>query len=135
MIDLDHFKQVNETHGHQAGDAVLEACADAITAAIRKNDYPAHWGGEEFIVLVHDADVDASLEIAERVRARIAEVEVNGVGVSASIGICTFPEVTAEQAPLFLEERISEADRALYVAKETGRDRVVHAAQVVYRST
>ena len=130
IIDLDHFKQVNDTHGHQVGDAVLAACSQAIRGGVRSNDYPARWGGEEFVVLMHGADVDESIQIAERVRSRIAEVDAIDGSISASIGVCTFPQVPAEVDPLFIDKQISAADRAMYVAKKAGRNRVVHVAHV-----
>ncbi len=130
LIDLDHFKQVNDRHGHQMGDAVLAACAAAMERGVRRNDFLARWGGEEFIVLFHGADVEGSIEIAERVRELVAEVEIIDGGLSASIGISTFPQVPAEADMSFVSGQISAADRALYVAKESGRDRVVHAARL-----
>lgn len=130
IIDLDHFKQINDRHGHQAGDAVLAACAAAMQRGVRKNDYLARWGGEEFIVLLHSADVEGSIEIAERMRDLIAKVDVVEGGVSASIGISTFPKVPDGADASFIDEQISAADRALYVAKESGRNRVVHAARL-----
>lgn len=130
IIDLDRFKEVNDTYGHQVGDAVLVACARAVEAAIRKNDYPARWGGEEFIVLLHGAGVDESIAVAERVKELVAEVDVVEGGVSASIGLATFPEMTAASDVAMLDEQIRAADRALYAAKRSGRDRVVHAAQL-----
>lgn len=130
IIDLDHFKDVNDTYGHQVGDGVLAACATAIRAGVRNNDFPARWGGEEFIVLLHGAGVDESIAIAERVRQLVAEVDAVDGGASASIGVATVPAMTAASDTASNDQAIRAADRALYVAKESGRNRVVHAAQL-----
>jgi len=128
MIDLDHFKDVNDTLGHQTGDHVLIGVSSAIRQTLRQNDFPARWGGEEFIVLLHGADVDASIEIGERLRSAIADLDIVEGGTTASVGISTFSEVNDDDDPrIFVADQIRAADRALYFAKGSGRDRVVHA--------
>jgi two-component system, cell cycle response regulator len=122
IIDLDHFKQINDTYGHLHGDTVLREAAARITAACRAGDVAARWGGEEFLILLPGTDeADAAL-IAEHVRQEIAGTPVilseTAVTVTASIGVASGPYATDD--PL-----VSHADQALYEAKRTGRNRVV----------
>ena len=121
MLDLDHFKQVNDQHGHAAGDQVLASVGAALRSVVRDRDFAGRNGGEEFAVLLPDTDIAAALEIAERVRATIAEVTLPGtdVPVTVSIGVAGFPDHASTLDRL---ERL--ADAALYVAKRQGRNRV-----------
>jgi diguanylate cyclase (GGDEF)-like protein len=121
MLDLDHFKQVNDQHGHAAGDQVLAGVGTALRGALRSRDFAGRNGGEEFAILLPDTDVAAALEIAERIRATIAEITVPGtdVPVTVSVGVAGFPDHTGSLGRL---ERL--ADAALYVAKRQGRNRV-----------
>jgi diguanylate cyclase (GGDEF)-like protein len=120
--DLDHFKEVNDSLGHAAGDAVLKAVAGAIRASLRAQDVAARWGGEEFILLLPDTPKEGALHVAECVRRAIAalpiEVEGQEVKVTLSMGV-------AQHWPgRNLEETIAQADAALYRAKDEGRNRV-----------
>ena len=121
MLDLDHFKLVNDQHGHAAGDQVLASVGAALRGVLRARDFAGRNGGEEFSVLLPDTEVGAALEIAERVRATIAEITVPGtdVPVTASVGVACFPDHSNTMERL---ERL--ADAALYVAKRQGRNRV-----------
>ena len=121
MLDLDHFKQVNDQYGHAAGDQVLASVGAALRSVLRDRDFAGRNGGEEFAVLLPDTDIAAALEIAERVRATIAEVTLPGtdVPVTVSIGVAGFPDHASTLERL---ERL--ADAALYVAKRQGRNRV-----------
>ncbi len=121
MLDLDHFKQVNDQHGHAAGDQVLAGVGAALRGVLRARDFAGRNGGEEFSVLLPDTEIDAALEIAERIRAAIAEITVPGtdVPVTASLGVAGFP---GHGSTLERLERL--ADAALYVAKRQGRNRV-----------
>jgi diguanylate cyclase (GGDEF)-like protein len=115
LVDLDHFKRVNDTHGHQAGDAVLRELADRLRRCARREDIVARVGGEEFAWLLPEADLDAAMEAAERLRRRIAGEPFPIVGrVTASIGVATLGA-----GP---DELVRDADRALYRAKDAGRD-------------
>lgn len=129
MIDIDHFKRVNDTHGHAAGDAAIQAVAYAIEAAIRPSDKAARFGGEEFVVLLREISLDAVEEAAERVRASIAAtvVEHNDVNllITASIGVAI-----AEPRDRDIQDIIERADLALYSAKGAGRNRVIMAPVV-----
>ena len=123
-VDLDHFKAVNDEHGHETGDEVLEAVADALRAGTRASDFVGRWGGEEFCVLAPDTPAAGATQLAEALRAAVAQVRVPGVSrpLTASFGIALCPE-HATSAELLLRQ----ADRALYAAKHAGRDRVVLA--------
>lgn len=123
LMDLDHFKRINDSFGHAAGDAALRAAAGRVQEMIRKQDIIARWGGEEFIVLLPDTALPEAVALAERLRAKLADepVVVDGmeVPVTASFG------VAARDAEVFdIEELISRADRSLYRAKQDGRNRV-----------
>jgi diguanylate cyclase (GGDEF)-like protein len=125
FFDVDHFKKVNDTYGHPAGDAVLVALAETIRKMIRNEDVFARYGGEEFAVLCRSIDVAQAAVLAERLRERLAAgvTEHNGtrLSVTVSLGVAGFPE-TPVRGP---EELIAAADGALYEAKASGRNRVV----------
>jgi two-component system, cell cycle response regulator len=125
MLDIDHFKRVNDTHGHPAGDAVLVAVAKAVSASVRAEDELARYGGEELVIIARGIDHISSLQMAERVRAAIEALEVpiesGALRVTASIGVATMDPETVFAQP---EELLSAADRAVYRAKDLGRNRV-----------
>ena len=120
-VDIDHFKRVNDIHGHAAGDKVLRIAAQAIRAAMRDSDIPARVGGEEFAVLLPDADINIARDVAERLRRTFAQTFFGeGVGqLTISIG------VAAMQRGESPEECLVRADTCLYAAKRNGRDRIV----------
>ncbi len=121
LLDLDHFKQINDQRGHPVGDQVLANVGTVLRSVLRTRDFAARNGGEEFAVLLPDTEIRAALEIAERVRAAIAEISLPGadVSVTASIGVSGFPDHASTLDRL---ERL--ADAALYLAKRNGRNRV-----------
>jgi len=122
MFDLDFFKRINDTFGHDSGDVVLKNTALRVRELLRGSDCAARFGGEEFIILLRETRIDAALAIAEAVRSKIATVPYDLVGaVSASFGVAEWN--TKEDARAL----INRADRALYVAKQTGRNRVIRA--------
>ncbi|BBP00088.1 DUF484 family protein [Sulfuriferula nivalis] len=131
MFDLDHFKQVNDQHGHQGGDSVLQQAAKLIQDCLRASDSFARYGGEEFVALLPATDTAASVEIAERIRSRIAEHDfilssTVTLKLTVSIGVAEteldgIDELAAEQ------NLVHEADAALYRAKQQGRNCVVAA--------
>lgn len=131
MLDLDHFKQVNDTYGHLAGDAVLKAVAESIIAAVRgRGDAVGRFGGEEFVVLLPGIDHPDIGPVAERIRRAIATLRVpvgqlSITGLSTSIGIAVYP-----RAGTSLQRLLDAADTALYHAKATGRNKVVHVADL-----
>ena len=128
IIDIDHFKQVNDTHGHQSGDDVLCRLAAVFRETIRDCDYVARYGGEEFIVLLTEIEPQLSLEAAERIRKRTAQETIHSgeesISITVSIGAAFFPGDGDTPQAL-----IQEADRALYAAKELGRNKVQKAAE------
>jgi diguanylate cyclase (GGDEF)-like protein len=121
LLDLDHFKQVNDQRGHAVGDQVLANVGAVLRGALRSGDFAGRNGGEEFAILLPDTDVDEALRIAERVRAAIAEISLPGtdVAITTSIGAAGFPSHANTPDRL---ERL--ADAALYLAKRQGRNRV-----------
>ncbi len=123
LLDLDHFKTINDEHGHLTGDAVLRRVAEILKAHLRSTDLAARYGGEEFAVLLPDTGSDAATRTAERVRVALsaAPIEFQGrsVRVTASLGVVAYPEHGLTTAEL-----VHRADAALYTAKRAGRDRV-----------
>ena len=123
MIDLDHFKAVNDTHGHEAGDRVLQAVSRELTRELRQSDVIARFGGEEFIVMLPETSLAVATHACERLRERVARLTVEvtpdaPVRVTASVGIAAF--VNGDDTRTLLRR----ADRALYEAKSHGRNRV-----------
>lgn len=127
FIDLDHFKQINDSYGHAAGDACLKAVIAPIQAELRQSDVVGRYGGEEFVVILSSADVTAAQPIAERIRMRVADISIAGFGepfrVTCSIGVAT-----SDTLGLWGEHLIASADAAVYAAKRSGRNRVQIAA-------
>ena len=126
MIDLDHFKAINDTQGHQAGDALLRALAERLQTGKREYDVVGRYGGEEFLILLPQVGAEAALELAERVRTEVAKTALKDdlgrpARVTISLGISTFDGLEH----LSEEELIRRADEALYRAKDLGRNRSV----------
>jgi diguanylate cyclase (GGDEF)-like protein len=121
LLDLDHFKQINDQGGHPVGDQVLANVGAVLRSVLRTRDFAGRNGGEEFAILLPDTGVPAALEIAERVRAAVAEISLAGtdVSVTASIGVVGFPDHATS-----LDRLEWLADAALYLAKRQGRNRV-----------
>jgi diguanylate cyclase (GGDEF)-like protein len=130
MLDLDHFKKLNDTYGHPAGDAALRETAAVLKRVLRKGDVPARHGGEEFVVMLPDATEVVAHQIAERLRSTLEKTAVSFGGttlrVTASVGLAVWPEHGHEAGEL-----VAAADRALYVAKAEGRNRVICAPRPV----
>jgi diguanylate cyclase (GGDEF)-like protein len=124
MLDLDYFKMVNDTYGHDAGDAVLKALSKVLTDSVRASDYVIRYGGEEFLILLQESDALQALDVAEKIRSSVEglRIQVSGAVLqkTISIGIADYPNDsdTFWQAVKF-------ADVALYHAKDSGRNRVV----------
>jgi len=121
MLDLDHFKQINDRFGHGAGDDVLASVGEALTANLRGSDFGGRYGGEEFLLLLPGTDQSGALEVSEKLRAAIEALEFQQIElrVTASFGIATYPLDALDADAL-----VRMADRALYVAKAQGRNRV-----------
>jgi diguanylate cyclase (GGDEF)-like protein len=128
VVDLDHFKLVNDTHGHQSGDSVLVEVAARLRRALRGSDVLARYGGEEFVMILPGADSETALEIAERCRRALSTDTIrlhsgSRITVTGSFGLACFAGGNSD-----VDSLIRHADRALYVAKGAGRDRVVTEA-------
>jgi len=127
MLDIDHFKHINDSHGHEAGDQALRAVAAVLHASTRPRDISARFGGEEFCLLLNGLDEDACAAYLEQLRATIAALEVtlgeHTLRMTVSIGACHQQAGTTT-----LHELLGEADRQLYLAKAGGRNRVHIAA-------
>jgi diguanylate cyclase (GGDEF)-like protein len=120
LLDLDHLKEINDTHGHRSGDAALCHVASMMRAAVREVDISARYGGEEFVVILPKCDRENAIDVAERLRESIASKPIDRMGqVTASIGVATYPSGAKNK-----EELIEMADRAMYLAKAAGRNRV-----------
>ncbi|MEU4442266.1 GGDEF domain-containing protein [Actinosynnema sp. NPDC050801] len=131
MIDVDHFKDINDTHGHQTGDLVLRRIAAALESAVRRGDAVGRFGGEEFAVLLPGVEHEEAVAIAERMRSEVHRVLVDDgdggtvAGLTVSIGIAVWPEVAEDT----VEGLLAAADAALYDAKRLGRDQVQAAGR------
>jgi two-component system, cell cycle response regulator len=132
IVDIDHFKGVNDSHGHQAGDAVLLAVTRALAENLRAEDHLGRLGGEEFLVVLPDTDAAAAARVIDKLRCEVARAEAEHDGepiaVTVSIGVATW----AGETP---EELLRRADGALYDAKAAGRDRALAAPATVPRRT
>jgi diguanylate cyclase (GGDEF)-like protein len=123
MVDVDHFKKLNDTYGHPFGDAVLGQLAATMERCLRREDFAARYGGEEFAVVLPDTSREGARQTAERFRTEVSRTvfayEGNSVQLSISAGIASYPRDATSK-----EQLIENADRALYVAKRTGRNRI-----------
>lgn len=127
MMDIDHFKRVNDTHGHPVGDAVLRMVAKALRQTVRKSDVVSRYGGEEFALIAPETNKEEAIRMAERLRQRVAAEAValagQSLSVTASFGVATYPNDAGD-----LRGLVAAADKALYAAKERGRNQVVAAS-------
>jgi len=125
VCDVDHFKKINDTYGHIAGDKVLQLLSATLRKHLRQNDFIARYGGEEFVVLLPSTDCNEAAEVAELLRSKVEACPFNFRGqrvtITMSFGVSEF---RALEAPETVFER---TDKALYKAKESGRNRVVKA--------
>lgn len=129
FIDLDHFKQINDSFGHQAGDACLRAIIDPIHAELRQSDVIGRYGGEEFVVILSSADAAAATPIAQRILERVAGVSVDGYGKPIRL-TCSIGVAASDILGVWGEHLIARADAAVYVAKRLGRNQVQMAGPV-----
>ncbi len=125
FIDIDFFKRVNDTYGHQEGDLVLKELGNILTKECRSNDIISRNGGEEFSVILLDCPLKEAVEVAERIRKSVEQRDFvlsfgQKINITVSIGITTFPDITSDP-----EKLLEQADIALYNAKRSGRNRVV----------
>ncbi|MBF0255955.1 MAG: GGDEF domain-containing protein [Gammaproteobacteria bacterium] len=126
LIDVDHFKSFNDSYGHEVGDQVLCLIAQSLRAQVREYDFCGRWGGEEFLIILPETDLEEATPVAERVREAIKEIRLEqsqeAISLSASLGLSCF------RLGESFSETINRADDALYRAKELGRDRLEIAA-------
>lgn len=120
MADIDYFKHINDTYGHDKGDEVLKSVANVIKGCTRSNDYIIRWGGEEFVVIMPNCPIEQAVNVAERIREKVAATDNGVCPVTISLGVARYDGFNYENA-------ITAADKALYEAKESGRNRVVSA--------
>ena len=127
MVDLDHFKQLNDVYGHERGNEALAAVGQLLSAGVRGSDFAGRYGGEEFILLLPDTAREGGIVLAEKLRAAMAAIVLPEVdrAITASFGVASLPEDGLDATHL-----VRAADRALYQAKADGRDRVVAAGQI-----
>jgi diguanylate cyclase (GGDEF)-like protein len=127
LLDVDHFKAVNDDRGHQAGDSVLTVIAERLRHRARTSDVVGRWGGEEFLIVAADTNGEGAVALAEDLRRAISStpIEIDGgaVSITASVGVAAWERET-------VEELLGRADHALYEAKSAGRDRVVSAPRL-----
>ncbi|MCK5221072.1 MAG: GGDEF domain-containing protein, partial [Candidatus Aminicenantes bacterium] len=123
MCDIDHFKKFNDTHGHDCGDFVLVEISKLIKKSIRKQDYVGRWGGEEFLMLYPETEIDGGTIVTEKVRSMIENTVYNfnniALGVTATFGVAAYSRGKS------IDSVIKEADDALYLGKQQGRNQVV----------
>jgi diguanylate cyclase (GGDEF)-like protein len=121
MLDLDHFKQINDNYGHLIGDQVLQEFADLCKNSVRAVDLIGRYGGEELVILMPETDRETAMQVAERLRSSVEEAPIqvsNGIiNLTASIGVAAKDEYTTD-----LETLIARADQAMYIAKHKGRN-------------
>ena len=124
LFDIDHFKKINDTYGHQAGDFVLQELAATVKSVIRQADVLGRYGGEEFLVCMPETKVEKALLSAERIRKGVEEKEFiydgKKIPVTISLGVASFRQMPEDKVSRF----IKDADEALYFSKEHGRNRV-----------
>ena len=127
LLDIDHFKQLNDTHGHLAGDQVLVGVAKTLAESIRSVDYAARYGGEEFIIVLPETSTSTARELAERICTRVRNsfypYRDQALAVTLSIGVAGIRSSDGDADAI-----IARADRMMYEAKEAGRNRVCCAA-------
>lgn len=131
ILDVDHFKRINDTFGHPAGDAVLKALASLLRSTVRGADLVARLGGEEFVVLLPETPLTGAVEIAQRLRRQvetmIVEWQSTPIEVRISVGVAACPECTSSPGAL-----LDAADAALYASKRAGRNQVTAAPYGVF---
>ena len=125
MIDIDIFKRINDTHGHAAGDDVLQKVAETLVEVSRRIDLVARWGGEEFLLVFPETDLDGARAHAEALRMAVRETQMTFEGVTFNVTISAGVCEVHDEGLHTVERAVGRVDNALYRAKTAGRDRVV----------
>ena len=125
-VDVDYFKRLNDQYGHQVGDVALRAIANAIQVSVREEDVPVRFGGEEFVVLLRNPSAGVALEIGDRIRQSVRDLDLTEAGVTERVTV-SVGVASGENEGETIDGIVERADQALYAAKRTGRDRVVEA--------
>lgn len=125
MVDVDHFKSVNDNHGHSVGDTVLQRVAETLQRLARESDIVARYGGEEFTLLLPNTELSEACVMAERIRKAIEEMKLPQLSVTASLGVSSL-----SQAPVSPQDLLDQADKSLYFAKRNGRNQVARYDQI-----
>jgi diguanylate cyclase (GGDEF)-like protein len=132
MADLDYFKQVNDTYGHESGDAVIKVLARLLKEEVRSSDLVIRYGGEEFLILLRDTGPEEGLTLAEKIRAKVEETSIQVTNAvlkkTLSIGVAGYPDDSTT-----FWQVVKYADVALYQAKETGRNKVLRFSQEMWK--
>ncbi len=127
MLDIDHFKNINDTYGHLAGDNILKHLGMLLKNSVRSSDYVGRFGGEEFVILLPGTDLEGAYQTAEKIRKSCKEKEVAGISFSVSLGVASFHEDRIKNEKDFIEK----CDMAMYRAKSNGRDNAVKYSELV----
>ena len=127
MFDLDHFKEVNDRYGHLCGDAVLAAVGGRMRDVLRGSDLKCRYGGEEFAVLLPETDLAKGIEVAERLRQAVVDLDIPVAGAAARLS-ASFGVAELGTADVAIDQVLARADQALYRAKAEGRNRICHDA-------
>jgi two-component system cell cycle response regulator len=130
LLDLDHFKEINDTYGHPAGDLVIRAFADLLRAELRAGDVAGRWGGEEFMVILPRTDLDGAVEVGERIRSAAAAEPIAGEGAQITVTVSGGCALGPGASP---EAMLRVADACLYQAKLSGRNRIEAAPPATAR--
>jgi diguanylate cyclase (GGDEF)-like protein len=129
FLDLDHFKQINDTFGHAAGDACLAGIIPPIQAELRQSDVIGRYGGEEFVVILYGADAASAYPIAERICRRVSDIRIEGFGAAVQL-TCSIGVAASDTLNVWGQHLIAHADTAVYAAKRSGRNQVQVAASL-----
>lgn len=124
MLDIDHFKNFNDTYGHACGDYVLQEVAHIISEGVRTHDLAGRYGGEEFVVMLNNTETSTAMMVAERIRKNIEKKEFEYEGKKFSVTISIGAAVLSENQELTAKQLVDNADQALYISKNSGRNRV-----------
>lgn len=127
MIDIDDFKTLNDTYGHQKGDDVLRKIGEILLDTVRKSDIACRYGGEELSVIMPHTDMETAFDVAERIRKTIENTDIDGIKTTISIGVSETTESLKDA-----EELVKQADDALYLAKNEGKNRVCKSNETIY---